>query len=195
MTPVAGVALLSETFPEIRAERGSVANPKSTLAAPRGANATDRHNIAPFESTPIVVDGVLYFSTPSNRVIALDAETGAEIWKYDPKSNAREIRGVSYWPGETQIPPRILFGTGDGRLIGLDAKTGTPAAGFGDNGVVNLKAGITDKFPNAAYAITSPPTIYRHIVIVGPSTQEGPSLGPSGDTRAYDGCGAPAPPY
>jgi glucose dehydrogenase len=139
-----------------------------------------------FEVTPIVVDGILYLATQNQKIVALEPETGKEIWKYDPKSNAREIRGVGYWPGEKQIPARILFGTGDGRLIALDAKTGALASGFGDNGVVNLKPGITDKFPNASYAITSPPTIYRHVVIIGPSTQEGPSLGPSGDTRAYD---------
>ena len=139
-----------------------------------------------FEVTPIVVEGILYFATQNQRIVAIEPETGKEIWKYDPKSNGREIRGVTYWPGEKQIPPRILFGTGDGRLIALDAKTGVPVASFGDNGVVNLKSGITDKFPKAAYAITSPPAIYRHVLIVGPSTQEGPSLGPSGDTRAYD---------
>ena len=139
-----------------------------------------------FETTPIVVDGILYFATQSQKIVALAPETGKEIWKYDPKSTAREIRGVSYWPGERGIAGRILFGTADGRLIALDAKTGTPAAGFGDNGVVNLRTGITDKFPRAAYGVTSPPTIYRNVVIVGPSTQEGPSLGPSGDPRAYD---------
>lgn len=139
-----------------------------------------------FEVTPIVVDGVLYFATQNQKIVALDPETGKEIWKFDPKSNAREIRGVTYWPGEGQTPPRILFGTSDGRLMALDAKTGVAATGFGDNGVVNLKAGVTEKFPAAAYGITSPPAIYRNALIVGPSTQEGPSLGPSGDPRAYD---------
>ena len=110
-----------------------------------------------FEVTPIVVDGVLYFATQNQKIVALEPETGKEIWTFDPKSNAREIRGVTYWPGERQTPPRILFGTGDGRLIALDAKTGVPVPGFGDNGVVNLKAGLTDKFPRAIYGITSPP--------------------------------------
>ncbi len=139
-----------------------------------------------FEVTPIVVDGVLYFATQNQKIVALDPETGREIWKFDPKSSAREIRGVTYWPGDRQTAARILFGTSDGRLIALDAATGVPAKGFGDNGTINLKAGITDRFPRASYAVTSPPTIYRNVVIVGPSTQEGPSLGPSGDPRAYD---------
>src|SRR5262249_16345099 len=139
-----------------------------------------------FEVTPIVVDGLLYFATQNQKVVALEPETGKEVWKFDPKSGPREIRGVTYWPGEKQSPARIFFGTADGRLIALDAKTGVPAAGFGDNGIVNLKAGITDKFPRAAYAVSSPPAVYRNVLIVGPSTQEGPSLGPSGDPRGYD---------
>ena len=78
---------------------------------------------------------VLYFATKNQNIVALEPETGKEIWKYDPKSNGREIRGVTYWPGESEHAPRILFGTGDGRLIALDAKTGAPVPGFGDNGV------------------------------------------------------------
>ena len=139
-----------------------------------------------FETTPILVDNVLYFSTQNQNIIALDPETGKEIWKFAPKSNGREQRAVSYWPGDKQRPPRIFFGTGDGRLIALDARTGTPAKEFGDNGTVNLRAGITDDFPKALYGVSSPPTIYRDVVIVGPVTQEGPSLGPSGDPRGFD---------
>jgi glucose dehydrogenase len=140
-----------------------------------------------FESTPLVIGGVMYISTQRQRVVALDAETGAEIWKYDPGvRNSREHRGVSYWPGDGEIAPRIVFATGDGRLIALDAKTGQPEHGFGDNGTVDLRAGVTDDFPRAGLAITSPPAIYRNLAIVGPSTQEGPSRGPSGDPRAYD---------
>jgi len=139
-----------------------------------------------FEVTPIVVGGILYFATQNQKIVALEPESGKEIWKFDPHSTAREIRGLAYWPGDGQTASRIFFGTADGRLMALDAQTGNPAAGFGDNGVLNLKAGITDEFPAAAYAITSPPTVYRNVVIVGPSTQEGPSLGPSGDPRAFD---------
>src|SRR6266446_616074 len=118
----------------------------------------------------------MYFSTQNQRIVALDPETGKEIWKYDPKSNGREHRGVAFWPGDKQTPSRILLGTGDGRLIALDAKTGVPAGSFGDNGVVNLRASVADNFPRAIYAISSPPSIYRNVVIVGPATQEGPSL-------------------
>ena len=102
-----------------------------------------------FEATPIFVDNVLYLSTQNQNIVALNPETGKEIWKYTNPTPRSESRGVAYWPGDRQTPPRILFGTGDGRLIELDAKTGTPVAAFGDNGAVNLRAGITDKFPKA----------------------------------------------
>ena len=141
-----------------------------------------------FETTPIFVDNVLYLTTENQNIVALNPETGKEIWRYnlDVKVGERESRGVAYWPGDKQNPPRILLGTGDGRLVALDAKTGTPEAGFGDNGTVDLRAGITDSFPKASYGISSAPTIYRDVAIVGPATQEGPSLGPSGDPRGFD---------
>jgi glucose dehydrogenase len=140
-----------------------------------------------FETTPILIDNVLYFSTQNQSIVALDPETGKEIWKYtNPKPRGSESRGVAYWPGDKQTPPRILFGTGDGRLIEVDAKTGTPVAAFGDNGSVDLRAGVADKYPKANFAISSPPTIYRDVAIVGPSTQESGSVGPSGDPRGFD---------
>jgi quinoprotein glucose dehydrogenase len=71
--------------------------------------------------------------------------------------------------------------------MALDARTGKPAASFGDNGVVDLRNGVADQFPKTApYAVTSPPAIYKDLVIVGPSTQENGSQGPSGDPRAFD---------
>jgi quinoprotein glucose dehydrogenase len=146
---------------------------------------TGEHGRA-FEVTPIMAGGLLYLATQNQRVVALEPETGREVWSFDPHSNSREFRGATYWPGGRETPPRILFGTGDGRLIALDAKTGLPVRTFGDNGTVDLKAGVADKFPRALYAISSPPAIYRNVVIVGPATQEGPSLGPSGDPRAFD---------
>jgi quinoprotein glucose dehydrogenase len=140
-----------------------------------------------FETTPIVAGGRMYLSTQSGRIVALEPETGKQIWSFDPKvERPREHRGVAYWPGEANSLPRIIFGTGDGRLIALDANTGQPVPAFGDNGQVNLRAGVADRFPKASYGMTSPPAIYRNLVIVGPSTQEGPSRGPAGDPRAFD---------
>lgn len=140
-----------------------------------------------FETTPIVVGGRMYLSTQMGRIVALQPETGKELWSYDPKvGRSKEHRGVSYWRGDARTAPRIVLATGDARLIALDAKTGKPVGEFGDNGEVNLRAGVADRFPKATYGVTSPPAIYRNLAIVGPSTQEGPSLGPSGDPRAFD---------
>src|SRR5262249_36843020 len=157
----------------------------------RAGNRTDRHSIAPFESTPIVVEGVLYFSTPSNRVIALDAETGAEIWKYDPQAGTEQRRyyqhrGVSYWQSGDGRSRRILFGTFDGKLIALDAKSGKPCENFGNSGIVNLRAGLEGDEPSALYSITSAPAIYKDLVITGAMVPEFPSKGPSGQVRAFD---------
>src|SRR5579864_3860369 len=114
-----------------------------------------------WEETPIVVGGVMYFASQKNRVIALDSETGKELWTYDPKTpRTSEHRGVSFWTGDKQHPPRVILGTA-ARLIELDAKTGKPIPDFGDNGEVNLRAGVADDYPRAHYAITSPPTIYK----------------------------------
>jgi quinoprotein glucose dehydrogenase len=158
----------------------------------RSTNATDRHNIAPFESTPIVVDGVLYFSTPSNRVIALDAETGAEIWKYDPQAGSGkprryyQHRGVSFWQSDDGRERRIVFGTFDGRLIALDATSGKPCENFGKGGTVDLRAGLDGDDPKALYSVTSAPAIYKNLVITGAMVPEFPSHGPSGQVRAFD---------
>ena len=158
----------------------------------RGGNETDRHNIAPFESTPIVIDGVLYFSTPSNRVIALDAETGQEVWQFDPQAGRTgprqffQHRGVAYWQSKTGGEGRILYGTFDARLIALDAKTGKPCHEFGKDGTVDLRAGIAEAYPRAEYSVTSPPAIYQDLVITGAAVPEYPAKGPSGDVRAFD---------
>ena len=158
----------------------------------RGSNETDRHHIAPFESTPIMIDGALYFSTPSNRVIALDAETGKEIWRFDPQAGRAgprqffQHRGVAYWHGKAEDHGRILYGTFDGRLIALDAKTGKPCREFGKDGTVDLHAGIADAYPGAEYSVTSPPAIYQDLVITGAAVPEYPSKGPSGEVRAFE---------
>jgi len=158
----------------------------------RGGNETDRHNIAPFESTPIVIDGVLYFSTPSNRVIALDAETGQEVWQFDPQAGRTgprqffQHRGVAYWQSKTGGEGRILYGTFDARLIALDAKTGKPCREFAKDGTVDLRAGVADAYPRAEYSVTSPPAIYQDLVITGAAVPEYPAKGPSGDVRAFD---------
>ena len=98
-------------------------------------NSIRAGHISAYESTPLMVDSVLYFSTPASRVIALDGETGKEIWIFDPFSDAQtrrtvQNRGVAYWEGNSPVTcsgrarrtdKRIFYGTLDGRLFALDA--------------------------------------------------------------------------
>jgi len=154
------------------------------------ASARDARRPPAFETTPLMVGSVLYLSTPSQRVIALDAETGRERWTYDPYAGRERLRagsphrGVAYWQGSAAGDARILYGTIDGRLIALDAGTGRPISSFGAGGAVDLRAGMTDV--PGAYGMTSPPTIYRDLVITGALVPEGVARGPSGDIRAFD---------
>ncbi len=108
-----------------------------------------------FESTPLVIDSVMYFSA-QNGFYAIDAVTGQQIWKFEATQTTR--RGVSYWQGDARSPARIVASTGN-RLVALDAKTGTPIEGFGENGFVEMGAGMA-----------SPPAIYKDLLIT-PSTK------------------------
>lgn len=132
-----------------------------------------------FGSTPLVVGDFLYFTSPSGRVIALDPETGAERWTFDPKparpGGAPRHRGVAYW--ESGGDRRIFVGTLDGRLVALDALTGTPKAGFGGNGEIRLAPELS---------LRSPPAIFKDLVITGAAAPEFPGTGPPGDVRAFD---------
>src|SRR4051794_13177208 len=111
---------------------------------------------ASFSTTPLVVNGVMFLSTPSSRVIALDAQTGRELWIYDPQQGRpvrgfNSHRGVAHWEGRSLsgrgVERRILYGTVDGRLIALNAETGRPYPDFGKDGAVNLLEGETWKDP------------------------------------------------
>jgi glucose dehydrogenase len=137
------------------------------------------------EASPIVVDGVMYLSTPYNRVVAITPETGQEIWSYPMPGTNASNRGVEYWHGDGQSPASIFFGTTDGRLVSLNAKTGKPVPGFGNEGSINMKTGI-DNGLDGAFSLSSPPKIFRNLIITGARVQESPSLGFSGDTRAWD---------
>lgn len=140
------------------------------------------------ETTPLVVDGRMYVGTPYGRLVALDATTGKQIWAYQlPQGDQPALRGVSYWSGDARHGPRIIVGTQRGLLIAVDARSGEPAAGFGDNGLLNTRTPeVMGDFPNAAYGYSSPPSIYKNVIITGSRVQERPSKGPAGDARGWD---------
>jgi len=166
------------------AQRRAEGLPDATPAPP----SARRNRFAGSEVTPLVVDGRMFLSTPYGRVVALDPDTGRELWATAiPGPGQPSLRGVEYWPGDGETPARIVFGTRDGRLIALDAATGTFAEGFGDRGVVDMK---TPEVLNGAeprfYGMTSPPIVYGNLIITGSAVQEFPARGAAGDVRAWD---------
>ena len=108
-----------------------------------------------------------------DRVVALDPTTGAEIWRYSVVDGAPSRRGVAYWPGEDDTPPRVIFTAGR-RLIVIDAATGTSAAGFGQSGEIDMMI-----------PYNSVPLVYENIVVVGANTPRG-APGGIGNARAFD---------
>jgi quinoprotein glucose dehydrogenase len=156
----------------------------------KGTNVIEK---AAFETTPILIDNTLFFSTPSCRVFALDPATGKQKWVYDPKLNLKNFyseittRGVSAWPSSNdqhnkKAKRRIFIGALDGRLIALDAANGKPISTFGKNGVVDLREGLGDDV-----SITSPPAVIGNIVIAGSSMGDNyKSVFSRGVVRAYD---------
>ena len=145
------------------------------------------------EAIPIVIGNTMYLGSPYGAVIALDATTGAEKWRFQlPNNEVPATRGVAYWTGGGGLPSSIVFGTRSGGLYSLNAADGVPNAWFGENGVVNLKTPeVMQTGTTAAYSLLSSPTIYKNLIITGAGTGEGPGgsnggAGPAGDTRAWD---------
>jgi quinoprotein glucose dehydrogenase len=150
-----------------------------------------------FETTPILVDGTLYLTTPFNRVIALDPETGKQRWAYDPKidltgdyGDGLINRGVSTWldsasPAGKPCHRRIYEATLDARLIALDAATGSPCADFGKAGEVSLRD--VPAYRPGWYHMTSPPAVIADIVVVGSAIDDNGRVDmPNGVVRAFD---------
>ena len=142
----------------------------------------------PAQVTPLVVKGVMYTVTPYKSLVALDPDTGKPIWTFTHAHSGRPPRGIAYWAGDRENGPRLLFGTYDGFLLAVDAKTGKAVTSFGANGEIDLKVGMKDqqKFPNVHYGLSGAPVVYQNLVIVGSHTQDSPGLGSKGDARAFD---------
>jgi len=128
----------------------------------------------------------MYLTTAARRVVALEPETGKEIWSYNVTDGGPATRGLEFWAGDRQSPPAVFFGTSSGKLIALNAKTGKPVPGFGNEGVVDMKPGALNGLENSSFGLSSPPIVYKNVVITGAHVQEGPSIGSAGDTRAWD---------
>jgi len=134
------------------------------------------------ESTPLMVDGTLYFTTGNTRwVIAADAATGTTRWAWHLDEGLRASRaprrnsgrGVSYWTDGREA--RIFAVTPGFQLVALDARTGVPVASFGRGGLVDLKdaLGVNADPIDAAIGSSSPPLVFEDIVVVGPALEVG----------------------
>ncbi|HEX8450139.1 MAG TPA: membrane-bound PQQ-dependent dehydrogenase, glucose/quinate/shikimate family, partial [Allosphingosinicella sp.] len=154
-----------------------------------------------YETQPIKVGNSLYLCTPHNQVLALDPETGAVRWRFDPgilvPKDIQHLtcRGVSFhdsaWPGAArapngECPKRIILTTNDARLFALDAVTGRPCQGFGKGGQLDLRPGMS-AHPKGWYQFTSAPLVTRNLIVLGGSVFDDKSIRvPSGVIRAFD---------
>ena len=157
------------------------------------------HRPPALEVTPLVVDGLLYLSTPTGRIVALDPATGVERWRFDAGVNPHRgygdfaSRGVTYWRDARAMAGspcarRIFAATIDARLYALDAGSGKPCAGFGTNGAVDLRMGLrVPPLEFEFYEVTSPPAVVGDLVITGSAIADNTSFAPaSGEVRAFD---------
>lgn len=168
------------------AEGGS--EPIDALGGLRGL-----YGVSGLQATPLQIDDRLYTCTERNRVLALDAETGAQIWSFDPEPKTSVLthsscRGVAYHAQAGRgaaCSERILHGSLDGRLWALDARSGTPCPQFGEGGSVSLRSGLTN--PEIGYHMTAPGTVAGNLIVVGAWVPDNQAVrAPSGVIRAYD---------
>ncbi len=158
--------------------------------------------VANLKATPLMIGGRLYLNTPTSIGAAIDARTGETLWIYNPKSyeagtttmSARwNQRGVAYWTDGKQ--ERVYWGTGDGYLVAVDAKTGVPVESFGDRGRVDLMLGLPravrgsrDWLNALTYSVQSPPMVVRDTVVTPASISSFNNLKEQipGWTRGWD---------
>ena len=157
--------------------------------APAWVYRTDDMKSAPastIQCTPIVVDGVMYLTTPGLKLIALEAASGRKLWEFDPFPGERARgtnRGVTYWSDGRER--RIFMGAGN-YLHALDAATGRLVASFGKDGRVDLREGLDRDVFSLSVIATSPGIVFEDLLIVGSMVGEGPGPSAPGHVRAYD---------
>ncbi len=139
------------------------------------------------QCNPIIIDGIMYGTSPKLKAFALDAATGTELWKFDPQENISNFgfnvnRGVSYW--QSGNDKRILYTAGS-NLICLNATTGTLIEDFGENGIASLKTGLGRRSENLYVISTSPGIVYKDKLIIGTRVSENADAAP-GYIRAYN---------
>ncbi len=149
-----------------------------------------------FEATPLMIDGTLYVTTPYNSIAALDAETGKELWRFDGEAyklgqvlsgSGWKLRGTSFWRDSRDGNKLRIFLNSRHRLFSLDAATGKPVPSFGKNGEVSLIEGLKRIADMRHVTQSSPPTIYKDLVIMGSQVPDRVNLpDPVGQVQAFD---------
>jgi quinoprotein glucose dehydrogenase len=148
-----------------------------------------------FETTPLMLDGRLYLTTPFNRVIALDPATGQQLWAFDPKLDRAKPygdglinRGLAAWRDSKRggaCALRLYEATLDARLVAVDAATGRPCADFGQGGEVSLRD--VARYIPGQYHMTSPPIVVDGVVVVGSAIDDNARADmPDGVVRGFD---------
>lgn len=152
-----------------------------------GARADNRSQI---QCNPLVIDGILYGTSASLKLFALKADTGEQLWSFDPFPDLQSgvpggvNRGLAYWKDEDGKGGRILFGVA-GYLFAVDALSGKLVDGFGENGKVDLKLGLGRDVSDLAYLANTPGVVYNDLIIMGGRLSEGLPAAP-GHIRAYN---------
>lgn len=194
-------ALGDRHSPLTQIDKDNVSRLKVAWRYHTGENETGREGLRPsrLSATPLVIDGRMYFSTALGKIIALDAASGRELWRFDAGVD-RHVgfgdpvsRGVSYWAragkrSGSACETRILAGVLDGRLLALDAMTGTPCTGFGKQGSVDLHEGLRNApHGDSEYELTSPPALVGDMLVAGSAVADNNRLdAASGEVRGFD---------
>ena len=155
----------------------------STLQVAWTYDSHDAFKGSEMQSNPIVVDGVLYATTPTLKVIAVDAETGREIWKFDPSGGAPpgarfRHRGVTVHGDRVFVSYRSF-------LWALDKRTGAPIASFGAGGRIDLREGLDQPADTLSVSASTPGVVFEDLLIMGSSVPE-TLPGSPGHIRAFD---------
>ncbi|HKG90907.1 MAG TPA: PQQ-binding-like beta-propeller repeat protein [Gemmatimonadaceae bacterium] len=150
-------------------------------------DALTQGNRTQIQATPVVVRGVLYATSASGKAFAIAADSGRELWRFDPfagrEPELSANRGVAYW--EEGAERRVFFTAGS-RLYALDVATGRPVQTFGGGGWVELREGLGREITGASAVVaTTPGMVYRDLLIQGTRVSEGDGAAP-GHVRAYD---------
>jgi quinoprotein glucose dehydrogenase len=135
------------------------------------------------ETTPLVINGVLYAYTPNQKVLALDGASGKQLWEFTPEKPSRKVqRGLVYWQSGND---KRIFANISSYVYALDATTGKVIPSFGNNGRIDVRENLRDDAKSVSVGISSPGVIYKDLLILGDAMEE--SLpAPPGDVRAYD---------